>query len=49
MARLRGKQKLLMDRLQEQERILHRLKLLIEPGNKYKGRVDQGQDTQYSG
>lgn len=49
MARLRGQEKLLMEQLQKQELVLHRLKLLNEPGNTYKGIVDQRQDTQYSG
>uniref|UniRef100_A0A3Q1K2W7 Fibrinogen-like protein 1 n=2 Tax=Anabas testudineus TaxID=64144 RepID=A0A3Q1K2W7_ANATE len=48
IARLRGQEKLLMDQLQKQELVLHRLQLLNEPGNKYKGRVNQSQDTQYS-
>ncbi|KAK2849528.1 hypothetical protein Q5P01_009362 [Channa striata] len=48
MARLQEHETLLMDQLQKQELLLHRLKLLNQPGDKNKAPVDPGQDAQHA-
>ncbi|XP_067374730.1 fibrinogen-like protein 1 [Channa argus] len=48
VARLQEKEKRLMGQLEKQELLLHRLKLLNQPGNVHIARVDTNQDTQYT-
>ncbi|XP_071314340.1 fibrinogen-like protein 1 isoform X2 [Trachinotus anak] len=48
VARLREREKLLKGQLQKQERLLRRLQLLNQPGNKIQAKVDQTLDTEYT-
>lgn len=48
MAHLQEQEKLLIDQLQKQELLLHRLQLLNQPDSQNKAKVNQNQDTQYT-
>ncbi|XP_026185414.1 fibrinogen-like protein 1 [Mastacembelus armatus] len=48
ITRLQEQEHRLKDQLQKQELLLHRLRLLNQPGNKNGARVEQSQDNQYT-